>query len=338
MKLQKQNLLKALNVVKSGLASKEIIEQSTNFIFQDGQVITFNDEIAVHCPIGKDFDIAGAVPAKELLAILTRFSGDEVDLEIVENELRLKCGRQRSGIKLEAEICLPIDKIKIPKKWKVLPSDFVSALKCCYSAAAKDLTYPGLANIHLDEVCAESSDNSQVAYWSWKKEGFDGDILFPISAVLNLLSLSPIKYFCDHGWGHFLNEGGAVLSCRISEGEFPDVSAHLDFEEFGKIEFPSTIIDILDKAGVFTAGAMKQDKLISLDVNEKGMLTVRGEGDYGWYEESRRVKWTGTAIGFQVSPDNLRSILENSAIAIVGEDKIKFETDRMIYLLVLEAM
>ena len=52
MKINKQQFIEALELVKPGLAAKEIIEQSTSFVFRAGQVITYNDEVAVHAPVG----------------------------------------------------------------------------------------------------------------------------------------------------------------------------------------------------------------------------------------------------------------------------------------------
>ena len=47
MKINRKDLIKVLKKVQPGLASQEIIEQSGAFVFTDGRVFTYNDEIAV---------------------------------------------------------------------------------------------------------------------------------------------------------------------------------------------------------------------------------------------------------------------------------------------------
>src|SRR5687768_12406403 len=58
MRVDRENLLRALESVTAGLAHREIIEQSGSFVFKDGNVITFNDEIA--CTATSPLKIQGA--------------------------------------------------------------------------------------------------------------------------------------------------------------------------------------------------------------------------------------------------------------------------------------
>ena len=47
MKINKKELQEALERVKPGLASRELIEQSTSFAFMRDRVVTYNDEISI---------------------------------------------------------------------------------------------------------------------------------------------------------------------------------------------------------------------------------------------------------------------------------------------------
>ena len=53
-----------LEAVSPGLATREAIEQSSCFVFKDGRVMTFNDEVA--CSIDCELGFDGAVAAKPL--------------------------------------------------------------------------------------------------------------------------------------------------------------------------------------------------------------------------------------------------------------------------------
>ena len=80
MSTNRKDLLKVLQLVRPGLAAKEIIEQSTSFIFTKGQVIAYNDEISVSHPVVKGLDLDGAVQANELFALLNKLTDDTIEL------------------------------------------------------------------------------------------------------------------------------------------------------------------------------------------------------------------------------------------------------------------
>jgi DNA polymerase III sliding clamp (beta) subunit (PCNA family) len=339
MKINRETLLQHLNAVKPGLAFKEVIEQSTYFVFMGGQVITFNDEIAVHAPLADGFEVSGAVPAKELLAILAKFSGDEVELEAGDNELKLRCGKSKAGIKLSAEITLPVDEIKIPESWTPLPKDFIDGLKACMPSVARDLTYPILTTVHITDDFAESTDNNKITRWDWGKGGDFGKegLLLPIDAVTALVRFAPTDFDVDGGWAHFIDANDVVFSCRTSAGEYPDLTAHLDIEKIGELEFPAALAEMLDRAGVFLSGATSGDNLVGVEITDKGLMTVRGEGDYGWYEESCRTKWLGSdGVKFSVHPAHLQAIFSVSKDAEISVDRIKFTTSNFTHVVALE--
>lgn len=337
MKINKSEFLKVLNAVKPGLAGKEIIEQSASFIFQDSQAITFNDEIAVHHPLPDGLDITGAVPAKELIAILSRFKQDEVELILTDNELQLKCGKSKAGIKLEAEITLPMDELIIPTDWKKLPSDFNEGLKACAPSAAKDMTHPILTAINLDKKFACSSDDIRITHWKWiKGSTFDAPVLLPASTVSGILHANVTDYNADSSWIHFTNKEGVVFSCRVLDGEYPDITPHLEVESLGELVFPEAMTEILDRAGVFLSGTIDSDNSVSILIDSRGLMIVKGEGEFGWYEETCRTVWKGEATGFTIHPSHLQSILKTSNKCIIGVDKIKFVTEQMAHVVALE--
>ena len=76
MKINRQELLKALTAVKPGLTSVEILEQSTSFVFKKGRVYTYNDEIAISHPVDKS--LSGVVSAKEFYELLNRYTDKQL--------------------------------------------------------------------------------------------------------------------------------------------------------------------------------------------------------------------------------------------------------------------
>lgn len=338
MKINRKQLLGALQLVKAGIATKEVVEQSTSFVFQAGQVITYNDEIAVHAPLPEGFDLEGAAPAKELLSILSRFSGEEVEIDLDDAEIKLKCGRQKAGVRLEATISLPLDELKIPTKWNKLPADFIAGLKSCIPSAARDMTYPILTALHITADFVESSDNNRITRYSWGDCSFKKEILLPVDAAIVLTRTDGIVQFsAANGWVHFTDGSGMVMSCRAISGDYPKLDQHLEIDAVGSIELPATIHNMLDRAGVFLSAAVDQDNAVRIEVTDKGLMTIRGEGDGGWYEESCRVKWDGGQnVTFSVHPAHLAAILETSRTVEIAEDRIAFSNAQFKHVVALE--
>ena len=341
MKVNREVLLKTLQAVKPGLSTKEVVEQSTSFVFKAGQVITFNDEVAVHAQVQEELNIEGAVPAKELIGILSRFTGDEVAFKLQENELRLTCGKGRAGIRLEAEITLPVhDIITLPEKWKKLPADFKAGLGACLASAATDMTYPILTCLYLTNQHAEASDGNQIARYTWAVDcpGLKKGVLLPASAAKEITKMNPKGFAITDEWAHFQSEAGVVLSCRLGSGDFPELDGHLIVEAVGVLEFPAQVREILDRAGVFLSGMIERDNTVKITIDGKGLMTIEGEGDSGWYAETCRAKWSGEEVAFNLHPVYLQKILDTTNKAQVGEDRILFQTESFAHVVALEAV
>ena len=115
MKVNREQLLNQLEAVLPGLSTRELIEQSSCFVFKDGKVLTFNDEIACvqTCKIG----IEGAVPAMPIVNLLRKMVEEEITILPVNDGkgLRIKGKRKQATIPMEAEIQLPIEAWEKPK-------------------------------------------------------------------------------------------------------------------------------------------------------------------------------------------------------------------------------
>jgi len=101
MAVNRKELLTILGKVAPGLSNTEILEQSSSFIFMDGLVITFNDEISVSHPI--PYDWTGAVVAKELMTLLKKYKDDEIEVNITQEEFLIKTKRGEAGIRLDEQ-------------------------------------------------------------------------------------------------------------------------------------------------------------------------------------------------------------------------------------------
>ena len=142
-------------MVKAGVSAREFIEQSSCFVFQDGMVMTFNDEVA--CRKDTHLKVTGAVQAAALLAILEKMPDDELDVEENEKgELEFRGKGRRFGIVRDAEIFLPIDRVENPEKWKPLAPEFTEAVGLTRHCVSTDENKFLLTCIHIHPEYIES--------------------------------------------------------------------------------------------------------------------------------------------------------------------------------------
>src|SRR4051812_18497622 len=115
--VDREGLLSCLEAVVPGLANKETIDQSNCFVFKDGVVRTFNEEIACTMP-SKLEDVEGAVVAQSLLDALRQMEDEKLMVFMEGPKLVLK-GQRGRAIKqnLQAQIKLPLAAIEIPAEW-----------------------------------------------------------------------------------------------------------------------------------------------------------------------------------------------------------------------------
>ena len=142
MKIDRQKLQEALAIVKPGLATKELLEQTTSFAFLGTRVVTYNDELSVSHPV-EGLDFRGAIKAEELYGLLSRLNKGEVDVELTKKELLIQCGRVKAGLALEREIELPIEEeIGLIEDWHSIPdqAQFAKHLKFAMQTCSGDMS------------------------------------------------------------------------------------------------------------------------------------------------------------------------------------------------------
>lgn len=337
MKLIKAELLSALEIVKPGLASREMIEQSTAFAFLNGRVVTYNDEISISHPVaGIDFD--GAVKAEELYKLLNKTKRDEIELTAEENEIRITAGRTKAGITFQAEVKLPLEELGEIPEWKPMPERLIEALNFVQFTCSKDMAgQPVLACVHImKKGIVESCDNVRLTRYRTGKVPIEGSCLIPVGNVKELLKYNIIEMSEGNGWVHFRTKADTVFSCRVMSGdEYPDVdkSGILNVEGIA-ITLPKTIGDILDRAAIFSNKDYITGDNITVSMEGK-KLKIRGQSEAGWLEETAKMDYEGPEIVFMIPPAFLKDILNQTNVCTVGDGKLKFMGEHWEYVAAL---
>lgn len=334
MEIERQIILNALEKVMPGLATSEDIAQSSSFIFMNGNVFAYNDEIAVSYKI--DLDIEGAIPSNELFSLLKKIKGnyfddnDMIDIKTTKNELLISTKRSKSGILLEKEILLPTDLLNDDyfddDDFYSLPDKFLSGIKIALTCVAKESDSIILSNVHMKNKYIESCDNIRMVRYDLGEDSQE-DFLIPATACQHLLKYKVTEYAKKEGWLHFSDGEGFMFSCRTIEDEYPDLSPFLKVKG-DDLKLPGELVEMMDRANIF-------NNFVDVHI-EKNWLKVRAEGESGWTEEKTRIK-EKKEIFFCINPQLLKEIMRTSNKTIVGPKSLKFELEDFVHVLALIA-
>lgn len=330
MKINREKFLNALELVKAGLSSREFIEQSSCFVFQDHTVMTFNDEVA--CRMSVDADILGAVQASSLLSILGKL--DDPELLVRENdkgELEFRGKNKGFGVTKESEIFLPIDRVETPEKWHSLPKEFTEAIGLVHHCVSSDESKFVLTCVHIHPDYVEACDNHQLMRCCIST-GLKRSVLVRGSSLRAITQLGMDQIALTKSWIHFKNQDGLIYSCRRYTEDYPALDKVIELKGH-PIVIPKGLAEASDRAAVF-ASDKSGDPLVTISL-ESGRIRLVGEGVSGWYKEVKKVAYEGPPMQFVIAPELLKHISERYKEAVVGENKLKVSSGGWEYVTVL---
>lgn len=337
--MNKEQLLKALEIVKPGLANREIIEQSTSFAFMEGRVVTYNDEISLSHPV-EVVELKGAVQADELYQFLRKVKADKdgnIVLEQEKNEIRITSGRAKAGLSLQAKIRLPLDEIDDIDTWYELPEDFLTALKFAAGACDRGTSNPKLTCVHVNaEGYVEGCNNIRFVRYTVNEDGFPMDtFLVPAQSAMEVLKIKPLSIAKSESWVHFRNEEDTVMSCRIFEDTYPDATDILKAEGI-TISLPKTMGEILERAAVFSKRESILDEEVSVML-KKNRIHIHSQSETGWFKEDANMRFSEDPVSFSIVPSLLKDILSETQSCEVAEDRLIFQGAGWKYVISLIA-
>ena len=326
--ISRSRLLQTLNLLRPGLANKEIFEGSTCFNFHRDIICTYNDFFSVVIPF--ETGVEGAVQADELYKLLDKMTGEEVEIIQGENEIRLRCGKTKAGLKISGTILPPIE----PEgEFYDLPKDYQEGLDFCQFSCSTDMTRPELTCLHIRSNKISSSDNHRITEFI-QKEPWPYDFLLPAEQAVHLNRYELTHMALDNAWAHFLNEeSGLLVSVRLKAGKSIDIEPFFDVEG-QTVQIPIEIKDALERTTIMVEGASVLDLKVSLKL-EEGKLTCRGEKEAGWVEETLSTKYSGPPMQFQANPKFLLNILSRTQEMVVGESTCLFRGPNFRHVMML---
>ena len=336
MKIKREELLKALSLVKPGLAKKEIVEQSTHFVFDGENISTYNDYICISHPFKTDFKCS--IKAEIFYKLLQSMKEENITIDCGK-DLIVKINGKDSRAGLTAikegkidEYIKQLDTKNI-KKWKALPKDFIQGIYLCMFSVSKDMTTGVLSCLSIKDNKISSSDNLRISQYEMKGS-IKNDILIPLQSIVELVKYPVTKYCLIDSWVHFKTEDGIVFSTRIMKGEFPSVDSFFDLKG-AKIKLPKELQSALQSVKIVVEEAIDVvDQKVEIVIS-KELITCRGDGKTSWKEQDIPCSHKGKEIKFLVNPLFLAQILNKTASVIIGEGKALFVSDSFNHIMVL---
>lgn len=333
VKVNKDEFLGRLDQVKAGLSPKEIVEQSSCFAFADGDVFTFNEEVACRVKSGLPKEFRGAVKAEPLLNLLRKLKEDELDLDLKKEELVVTGKRRKAGIRTEAEVLLPVDAVEKPKGWVKVSPDFADAVQIVRECAGKDQTNFVFTCVHMTPKFMEACDNFQLTRYKIAT-GVEGDVLVRADALKHVADMGVTDVCVTPAWVHFKGDGNAVMSCRRIDEKFPDLTDILNTHG-DKAVLPKALQEAVETAEIFSSENADHNHVkIELRADR---LRIRGQGASGWYSEVKQIKYAGKPMAFMVGPKLIAELVRRTTDCEISKDhRLRVDGGKWVYVACLE--
>lgn len=337
MKISKKELINALDVIKPGLSnSEDTIDQSTSFAFIEDHIVTYNDSISISYPF--ETGITGAISAKELYNFLNKLSDskDQIEIKMKKREIIINAGKEgKAGIKIDKEVKLPLDELSGKDKYKKIPSTLITGLNFCSFSTSKDNSKPLITCVHVKGDIVESTDNYRATRFIIDKK-VTKEFLIPAKSVKFLNQFDAKSYAVSKSWVKFKSKEGAIFACRVFSQEYPDISGIMEVKG-KKVKFPMIIKEAIERAAIFC----EKEKSLSSPMIEvslkKNIITIKGEGDIGWFKESTKTKYKGEEFSFNIASDFLLDMLKKNNTCELDKKshRVKFTSDEWEHVVLL---
>lgn len=323
---------KQLEAAAAGLSSIKVFDQAMCFIFTDGFITTFNDEVYAKVPTG--LNVTGAVNGNALLRLVKAIDQGAVTVQEGDGELLVIGKNERSGILLEKEITLPLDKIEQPKKWVRVSERFTEAIRGAVECAkTSHLSKFALTCVHIHPDRIEGCDNTHAIRFKLKT---------PIKKSILIRALSAARAAAHEikeisvttGWCHFKTVSNVIIGCKTHADDYIKMDNVLTGKG-KKLAFPKDLIKAVMRAEIFTSEDQDRNYVhVSL---KPGSVRIRGEGVSGWHEKQSKLDYDGPEITIKVIPDLFVKLIKtHDECELLTEDRLLFRGNGFAYVLCVE--
>lgn len=349
----KSSILTALNGVKAGISTSEVIELSSSYIFTGDYLTTYNDRNCVSYPFKTKFSCA--VPSKDFYNIIKGIRDKDISLVLGKDE-SLKISSRGSEAEIATQVFEGSELEKLIQSLGLAELEFTDApeglakgLDACRFSASKKVSADNIYCIFINGKTIYSSDNARITRYELDTEL--PRVLIPASSVNELVKFKIVGYNInvEEGWAHFLTEDQAIFSCRIVDGDYEDFSDHFDSFRGTKFKAPSSteFRQVLKDVSPLCKGEDDLSKYVEItlkpgkdteDSKKTVEVTVFAEKETGHFKTTIEVeieREIGEEIMFRINPIFFGQILSKTSHMAVDEGLALFKTKHFEHLVSL---
>lgn len=295
MVVQRKELLESLKLAMPGVETgSAVLQGADSFIFHDGKIYTYNDNISVSVPIKSDSliseKIEGCVKADEFFKIISKFSSDEIHFEVSDKGTWiLKSGKAKVEMTLlEFDYSSRLKNIEFNDDlWLKLSDDFISGVEHCRMIGNKTR----FSGIYFNKDKIISTDGNQLNIYSLT----DCDLpSFWISdnSINELMKIGKFNEIQSvNNWIHFKTENDVIFSLKSLQADSYPFNSVLKLIENNTSDksifhrkFPKNLYDIVERASVFSSD-ISEHLVVKFNITTDG-IEISSERNSGKYAEN----------------------------------------------------
>jgi hypothetical protein len=271
MQIEKNKLLDILNIFKYILVNNSICEEYKCIYFSGKNIIMSNDKVIISYPFETEFKCY--VYLEKILKFLEKIEDKIINLNIKNNFFILKSKKNKLEIKI-LESTFDI-KIREPKKWSKVSSDFILGLKMISLSISEDInfTHDYINILHFKKDQIISTDNKRIGKYKLESSF---DTTFCLSHYIGdlLLKIGNIKeYYLKEQFIFFKTENNIILKCILNSSKIPDFENFLSIPKKNiKIEFNKEICKAFDLCNIFNSDLHSNDKKVYLNIKDDKLI------------------------------------------------------------------
>lgn len=291
MNIDRKNFISVLKQVMSGVEKgTSILEGADTFIFHEGFVHTYNDNISVSVPFPitnkAGENVSGALKAKDFYDLINRYPGDTIRLIPKPDIWILKSENATAELTLlESSIIERIQGIFPDKlKWSNIPERFIEGISICNFSANKSV----LSGVHVSDNIITSTDEIRIN-WYEMDTPITSSFWISDQAVSELIKLNNIKkYAVSDSWVHFKTEDETIFSCkRLAQDKYPfdKIKKLIESHEREKTdisnELPVKLMEAVNRAAALSQNIESFDTIkLTFSTESIEVFSQRPSGKY----------------------------------------------------------
>jgi len=332
MEVSRTELLNVLTKIRPGIAKKEFLEQSTHFILNNHEIVSYNDEISIAHPF--DIGVICTVDDVMLYKLISKMEEDTVEINLDKNTLKVVCGDINSEIPVitESPIFRYIDKLVAEQDdgdWKKLPDDFIEGIGLCLFSASTDKTLGTLTCVWIEGEDILSFDKYRA---SWYKMSASVGTKFYIEATYlqGLMDFEqPSDYCLSKSWAHFQMGNGVIYSARLTmPAELLPVKQKIqEFQSETYVSLPYALLSAIEAAAITQQGEEAIRQKVTIEIGEDVIRCI-GKSERGRIGKEIHLDESLEVPPFSISasPQSLCQILNKATDLYVGDNKALFRS------------